>query len=71
MASEGVLLLSPLEQERRYFGYNLEEVRGKPLRVIHLKKDGDEESDTCVFFSHGGGGRACQFKYQFKPLQAQ
>ena len=57
--------LTPLEQEREEFGYSLEEIRGKSLRVIHRTG----QSDFCVFFLHGGGGRACQFKHQIRALQ--
>lgn len=59
--------MSPLEQERAEFGYNIEEIRGKSLRIINQKSD----SDDCVFFFHGGGGRACQFKHQIRALTSR
>lgn len=70
--------LSPLEQERNEFGYNIVEIRGKPLRVIHRPRHVEEAQDsdqtggtttTRVFFVHGGGGRGCQFKHQMKALE--
>ena len=59
--------LSPLEQERAEFGYNIEDVRGKALRVITINSE--PSSSRCVFFFHGGGGRACQFKNQIRSLK--
>ena len=61
--------LTPLEQERKQFGHDLVEVRGKLLRVIHRRDDAREGGDeACVFFVHGGGGRGCQFKHQMRAL---
>ena len=59
------MALSPLEEERAEFGYNIEVIRGKSLRVIAT----DSSSSRCVFFFHGGGGRACQFKHQIRALK--
>lgn len=61
--------LSPLEQERNEFGHNIEEIRDRRLRII--KRGPEENTDTCLFFVHGGGGRACQFKHQIKLFQSE
>lgn len=59
--------VSPLEIERNELGYNLQVVRlERRLRVIHKPC---AESDVCIFFVHGGGGRAGQFKHQIKILE--
>jgi len=56
-----------LELERNELGYCLEEVRkGRRLRVVHYDVP---ESDVCVFFVHGGGGRAGQFKHLIRNLK--
>ena len=61
-------LLSPLEEERSELGYKLVEVReGRQLRVIHRACDA---SDVCLFFVHGGGGRAGQFKHLIKAFES-
>ena len=58
---------SPLQVERRELGYRQEVVRkGRALRVIHKPC---KESDVCVFFVHGAGGRAGQFKHLIKKLE--
>ena len=58
--------LSPLEEERNLLGYSLQEIReDRTLRVIHRPC---QKSDVCVFFVHGGGGRAGQFKHLIKTL---
>ena len=63
-------LLSPLEQERYKFGYDIEDIRGRPLRIIkRSKSSGEEESKCCIFFVHGGGGRGCQFRHQIAATQ--
>ncbi len=65
MSSDKVLC--PTEVENYELGYNLVEVRpGRFLRVIHRPC---EESDVVVFFVHGGGGRAGQFKHLIKSLE--
>ena len=61
MASPG-----PAEEERNELGHAVEEVRGKSLRVVERTYP---SSDLCVFFVHGGGGRAGQFKHQIKALE--
>lgn len=49
-------------------GYSLESVRaGRSLRVIH--KPCGKSSDVCVFFVHGAGGRAGQFKHLIRKLE--
>lgn len=61
-------MLSPLEEERSELGYKLVEVRdGRQLRVVHRQC---EASDVCLFFVHGGGGRAGQFKHLIKAFQS-
>ena len=58
---------SALEVERSELGYSLQAVRqGRTLRVIH---NPCVESDVCVFFVHGGGGRAGQFKHLIHKLE--
>ena len=61
-------MLSALEIERNELGYQVEEVRGKWLRVIQRECP---SSDGCVFLIHGGGGRAGQFKHQIKALESE
>lgn len=61
-------MLSPLEVERNELGYDIEEIRGKSLRVIRRSCPGSNE---CVFLVHGGGGRAGQFKHQIKALEQE
>lgn len=59
--------LSPLQVERNELGYSLQPVReGRTLRVVHRPC---KDSDVCVFFVHGGGGRAGQFKHLIKKLE--
>ena len=59
---------SPLEEERNELGYNVVEVReGRQLRVVHRPC---EASDVCLFFVHGGGGRAGQFKHLIKAFES-
>ena len=60
--------LTPLEVERAEFGCNIEQIRGHGIRIIHLLS-ADLENTKCVFFFHGGGGRACQFKHQIRALK--
>lgn len=60
--------LSPLEEERSELGYKLVEVRdGRQLRVVYRPCDA---SDVCLFFVHGGGGRAGQFKHLIKAFES-
>ena len=63
--------LTPLEEERSEFGYYIEQIRFKNLRLIRRAQTSStgNDSDTCIFFVHGGGGRACQFKHQIRTLQ--
>ena len=62
-------MLNPLEVERNELGYQLEEVgKGRFLRVVHKPC---QSSDVCVFFVHGGGGRAGQFKHQIKSFESK
>ncbi len=57
----------PLEIERNELGYQLELIReDRSLRVVHRPC---EESEVCVFFVHGGGGRAGQFKHLIRRLE--
>ena len=57
-----------LELERNEIGYNLVEVRkGRKLRIVNFEV---EESDVRVFFVHGGGGRAGQFKHLINSLKS-
>ncbi len=60
--------LTPREQERNEFGYEIEQIRDRHLRIIK-RTSKSNTTDTCVFFVHGGGGRACQFKHQIIALQ--
>ena len=60
-------MLQPIEIERNELGYHLDEVReGRYLRVVHRPCP---ESNSCVFFVHGGGGRAGQFKHLIRGLE--
>lgn len=63
--------LTPLEEERSEFGYYIEQIRFKNIRLIRRAQTSStgNDSDTCIFFVHGGGGRACQFKHQIRTLQ--
>lgn len=62
-------MLSPLDIERNELGYNLEETsEGRFLRIIHKPC---QDSDVSVFFIHGGGGRAGQFKHQIKEFESK
>ena len=56
------------EVEREELGFCLETVRGKSLRVVARAVAG---SEVCVFFVHGGGGRAGQFKHQIRRLEKE
>ena len=59
---------NPLEEERSELGFELVEVReGRQLRVVHRPCDA---SDVCLFFVHGGGGRAGQFKHLIKAFES-
>ena len=58
----------PAEAERQELGFYLETVRGKSLRVIERAVP---SSELCVFFVHGGGGRAGQFKHQIRRLEKE
>ena len=59
---------SPLEEETKELGYSVVEVReGRQLRVVHRPCEG---SDVCLFFVHGGGGRAGQFKHLIKAFES-
>ena len=61
-------MLSPLEEERNELGYQLVEVReGRHLRVVYRPCNA---SDVCLFFVHGGGGRAGQFKHLIKAFES-
>ena len=61
-----IIMASPLELERSELGYSLVEIREeRTLRVIHKPCP---KSDVCVFFVHGGGGRAGQFKHLIRKL---
>ena len=61
-------MLSPVEEERNELGYKVVEVReDRPLRVVHRPCDA---SDVCLFFVHGGGGRAGQFKHLIKAFES-
>jgi hypothetical protein len=58
--------MAALQQERDELGYNLVDMReGRILRVIHKPCS---KSDVCVFFVHGGGGRAGQFKHLIRKI---
>lgn len=61
-------MASPSEVERQELGYEVEDVRGKSLRVVERACS---SSDVCLFFVHGGGGRAGQFKHQIKHLESE
>ncbi len=67
-AYKELAFLSPLEVERNELGYQLDEFRGKALRVI---RNDCIRSTGCIFFVHGGGGRGGQFKHQFKALKRE
>lgn len=59
--------ITPLQRERSELGYNLQTIReDRTLRVIHRPC---EDSDVCMFFVHGGGGRAGQFKHLIKKFE--
>lgn len=61
-------VLSPSEVEREELGCVMEDVRGKSLRVVERVCP---SSDICLFFVHGGGGRAGQFKHQIRQLEKE
>ena len=59
---------SPEQTEREELGFALETVRDKSLRVVERVCP---SSDVCLFFVHGGGGRAGQFKHQIKHFEKE
>lgn len=61
-------MATALETEREELGHSVETVRGKSLRVVERVCP---SSDTCLFFVHGAGGRAGQFKHQIKAFEGE
>ena len=60
--------LDPVAVERDELGFSVETIRGKSLRVVVRVCS---TSEVCVFFVHGGGGRAGQFKHQIRRLEKE